>query len=191
MNLDICMSELTENQKTLILTNIDEIEKRLYQKYRDKLLTKATLNHLPEIAISFDSTRKTPFIKYAMIYLPKRYIDYLRKNKKIQESNYSEHDYTVYMEHKPFKELEWEDLKSSIIAQSDQYFTGKCSTDNACKILIKNYLIPKAEGNIDHPCLKEISEQTGVPIIKLSQLIHSDDIKTFINKFYNTQNMEL
>ncbi len=77
--------------------------------------------------------------------------------------------------------VDWTDLKKKLLKSADEAFSEK--NQYVYKLLLTDHLIPKAEGQ-EFKTLSSIGQEVDLSEGRLSQMIHSDKMKGFVNSLY-------
>lgn len=82
---------------------------------------------------------------------------------------------------KGFEEVDWNDLRSTVLEKSKGYFKNYKS-GHIYTILLKEYLFPKCMGE-KYDTLKDISRKVGRTEGRLSQMMKDNHMKAFISRY--------
>ncbi len=157
----------------------DIFVKANYRKYRvvKKIREALKQANLPS---SIDDIEKE--IEKKGLKLSKTYHPGIYNLAKVEQSPFDMADH-MFNERDPDMEIvDWIDLKRKLLKSSEEVFNqGK--NHHVYKILLTQHVIPKAEGE-EFKTLASIGDEVDLSESRLSQMIKSDKMKSFISSLY-------
>jgi len=89
---------------------------------------------------------------------------------------------------KDIDRVDWDDLDTYLQIKADEQFSDlNNKQDQAKRVLIKEYILPRCKGK-ESKNLEQLSSKLGFTASRLSQILHSDSIKRFFDIYFNREN---
>lgn len=158
------------------------------QKHRQMMIKKVT----EEIVAEKGSCTENDLVEKLKQVGGNLWQEYLREN---SQKSITDDRYQFSYVDQGLVQVDWHDFKAGIMKKAEEFFKeypGDHFVDShnrssrIHKILLKEHLLPKCQGE-SYKTLREIAEQVGLKESRLSQLIHGERMKRFMQSVYKDE----